>query len=84
MPPWQIILTVVGGVVAITGLIRVMLTDLKRELRGEISELKGEIKDVRGEVKDVRAAVYSLEIRFASFEGRYGRIPTNPPEAPAE
>lgn len=84
MPPWQIILTVIGGVVAITGLIRVMLTDLKRELRGEISELRGEIKDVRGELKDVRSAVHGLEVRFASFEGRYGRFSSTPPEAPAE
>jgi hypothetical protein len=77
VPPWQIILTVLGGVVAITGLIRVMLTDLKRELRGEISEL-------RGELKEVRSAVHGLEVRFAAFEGRFGPRLPEPPAAPAE
>lgn len=93
MPVWQILLTVVGGVVAVTGLIRVMLQDLKKELRGEIadlrtevrgdiSELRGELKDVRREVSDLRTAVHGLDVTVVRLQERF--VTRSPSGSPAE
>lgn len=76
MPVWlQTVLAVFAAAIGVATFLRAILESQRKEMRSEIHEL-------RGDLKEVRTAVHGLEVRFASFEARFGSR-SEPPEAPA-